>query len=69
MINMKKVEIIIESIYINRLLEVFKRYEIHGYTIIRDIEGCGGHGLKTADDVSDILSNWEANLASSKNSS
>ncbi|MGB5918552.1 P-II family nitrogen regulator [Arcobacter sp.] len=57
MVGMKKVEIIIESVYINRLLEVFKTYEITGYTIIRDIEGCGGHGLKTADDVSDVFSN------------
>lgn len=55
--SMKKVEIIIESIYINRLLEVFKKYEINGYTIIKDIQGCGGHGLKTADDVTDVFSN------------
>ena len=57
MVNMKKVEIIIESIYINRLLEVFNTYEINGYTIIKDIQGCGGHGLKTADDVTDVFSN------------
>lgn len=57
MINMKKVEIIIESVYIKRLLELFKRYEITGYTLIKDIQGCGGHGLKTADDVTDVFSN------------
>lgn len=55
--NMKKVELIIESVYENRLLELFKKHEINGYTIIKDIEGYGGHGLKTADDVSDIFSN------------
>ena len=55
--NMKKVEIIIESVYINRLLELFKKYEISGYTIIKDIQGCGGHGLKTADDITDVFSN------------
>ncbi|RXK12825.1 transcriptional regulator [Halarcobacter mediterraneus] len=55
--NMKKVEIIIESVYINRLLDLFKNYEINGYTIIRDIEGCGGHGLRTADEVTDVFSN------------
>jgi len=57
MINMKKVEIIIESVYINRLLELLKGHGITGYTIIKDIEGCGGHGLKTADDVTDVFSN------------
>ena len=55
--KMKKVEVIIESIYLNRLLEVFKESEVTGYTIIRDIEGCGSHGLKTADEANDLLSN------------
>lgn len=57
MVNMKKVEIIIESVYINRLLGLFKRHNINGYTLIKDIAGCGGHGLKTADDVTDVFSN------------
>jgi len=57
MINMKKVEIIIESIYINRLLELLERHNITGYTIIKDIAGRGGHGLKTADDFTDVFSN------------
>ena len=55
--KMKKVEIIIESIYLNRLLELFKEGQVSGYTIIRDIEGYGGHGLKTADEANDLLSN------------
>ena len=55
--KMKKVEIIIESIYVNRLLELFKKSDVTGYTIIRGIEGYGGHGLKTADEANDLLSN------------
>ncbi len=55
--NMKKVEFIIEAVYINRLVELFTKHEIHGYTIIKDIEGAGGHGLRTADDMSDMFSN------------
>ncbi len=55
--KMKKIEIIVESIYLNKILELFKEREITGYTIIRDIEGSGGHGLKTADQFNDILSN------------
>ncbi len=54
---MKKIEIIIESVYTNRLLDLFSKKQITGYTIIRDIEGCGGHGLKTADNVTDVSSN------------
>lgn len=55
--SMKKVEIIIESVYIKRLLKLFKEHKIAGYTVIKDIEGYGGHGLKTADDVMDVFSN------------
>ena len=54
---MKKVEIIIESVYIKKLLKVLKSHNIAGYTIIKDIEGYGGHGFKTADDVTDVFSN------------
>lgn len=55
--GMKKIEIIVESIYIKRVLDLFAKKEITGYTIIRDIEGRGGHGLKTADEVTDVGSN------------
>lgn len=55
--NMKKIEIIVESVYVNRLLKLLKEKDINGYTIIDDVKGSGGHGLKTADDVSNILSN------------
>ncbi|MDF1880131.1 hypothetical protein JHD50_02240 [Sulfurimonas sp. MAG313] len=55
--KMKKVEFIIEAVYTNRLLDLFKKHSISGYTIVKDIEGCGGHGLRTTDDLMDILSN------------
>jgi nitrogen regulatory protein PII len=55
--KMKKVEVIIESIYTNRLLEIFRQSGVTGYTIIRDIEGYGSHGLKTADEANSLLSN------------
>ncbi len=54
---MKKVEVIIESVYLNRLIELFKEGNVTGYTIIRDIEWAGSQGLKTADEANDILSN------------
>ncbi len=55
--SMKKIEVIIEAIYVNKLLEIFANHNISGYTIIRDIEGLGAHGLKTADDACDLFSN------------
>lgn len=55
--NMKKIEIIIESLYLNRLLELFDKKEISGYTIIRDIEGKGITGVKSADEVTDVFKN------------
>lgn len=55
--EMKKVEVIVESVYMKRLLELFRENNIEGYTLIKDIEGCGGHGLKSADEVTDVFSN------------
>ena len=55
--KMKKVEIIIESIYLKRLVDLLKKSDVSGYTIIKDIEGYGRHGLKTADEANDLLSN------------
>lgn len=55
--TMKKVEVITESVYMKKLLELFKEKGIEGYTLIKDIEGCGGHGLKSADEVTDVFSN------------
>jgi len=55
--NMKKVEVIIESVYLNKLLDLFKSRGINHYTLFRDVEGCGGHGHKMANDVTDVGSN------------
>ena len=55
--KMKKIEIILESVYLNRLIELFDRKEITGYTIIRDVEGKGITGIKSADEITDVFSN------------
>ena len=55
--NMKKVELIIESVYVPRLIKLFKKHDIGGYTIIKDIEGYGEHGLKAADGITGISGN------------
>jgi nitrogen regulatory protein PII len=55
--NMKKVEIIFEAIYLKRLLDLFKKHSINSYTLIRDIEGKGSHGLMLNDDITDVGTN------------
>lgn len=55
--SMKKVELVIEAVYINRLLELLNKHGISSYTLIKDVEGRGGHGLKRNDDVSEIMTN------------
>jgi nitrogen regulatory protein PII len=55
--SMKKIEVIIEAVYLNRLLQLFEKRGIKHYTLLKDIEGSGGHGLKMADDVTDVFSN------------
>lgn len=57
MISMKKVEVIVEAVYLKRLLEMFKKRGVHNYTLIRDIEGCGEHGRRMNDDVTDVDTN------------
>jgi len=54
---MKKVEVIIEAVYLNRLLALFEENGVTRYTLFKDIEGSGGHGRKLADDVTDVFSN------------
>jgi nitrogen regulatory protein PII len=55
--KMKKIEIILESVYLNRLIELFDKKEITGYTIIRDVEGKGITGIKSADEITDVFKN------------
>lgn len=54
---MKKIELVVEAIYINRLLDLFKKHSIKSYTLIRDVEGCGGHGHMQNDSVGNFNSN------------
>ena len=55
--KMKKIELVLESVYTNKLLELFRQNGITRYTIIKDIEGNGEHGLRQADEVTDVFSN------------
>lgn len=54
---MTKVELIVEAVYINRILELLASDGVKHYTIIEDIKGCGSHGLRCADDVTEVSGN------------
>lgn len=43
---MKKVEVVIEAVYLNRLIELYAKNGIDRYTIFKDIEGAGGMVLR-----------------------
>jgi len=57
MVAMKKVEVIVESIYLNRLLNLFQSKGVENYTLISDVQGRGSKGLKPANDMTDVSSN------------
>ena len=54
---MTKVELIVEAVYIKRVIELLANDGVEHYTIIEDIKGCGTHGLRSADDVTEISGN------------
>ncbi len=54
----KKVEIIIEYLELPRLLALIKKESITvGYTVIKEVVGSGGRGVRTGDDFSGELTN------------
>lgn len=55
--SMKKVEIVVETVYLNKIFQLLENYDITSYTLIRDIEGRGRHGLRMNDDVTNVGSN------------
>ncbi len=55
--NAKKIEIIIESIYLPYVLDAFEALSLPGYTIINGIAGRGLHGIHDAQDFTDVSAN------------
>lgn len=54
---MKKVEIVFEEVYLNKILALLNKHKIIKYSLIKDLEGRGDHGLRMNDDVSCVGSN------------
>ncbi len=54
---MKKVEVVIDSIYLSRVLEVLEKTGVSGYTVIRDALGKGERGIMAGDELTDVFKN------------
>lgn len=55
--SMKKLEIVVDSVYLNRTLEILEKNGVSGYTVIRDVLGKGERGLMAADELTDVFKN------------
>jgi len=54
---MKKVEVVVDSVYLNRVLDILDRQGVSGYTVIRDVLGKGERGIMAGDELTDVFKN------------
>lgn len=54
---MKKVEVVVDSVHLNKVLEILERQGVSGYTIIRDVLGKGERGIMAGDELTDVFKN------------
>lgn len=55
--SMKKVEIVIDSLHIPKIIKILEGKGVSGYTIIRDVQGKGDRGVMPGDEVADVFKN------------
>ena len=53
----KKIEIVCDSLEVKNVVKLLDDIGITGYTIIRDVVGKGGRGVRSGDDVTDVFKN------------
>ena len=53
----KRVEIVIDSLELYKILNILDKSGISGYTVIRDAAGMGDRGMRAGDQLSDVLKN------------
>ncbi len=53
----KRIEIVVDSVELNRLIELLEESQIKGYTVLKDVLGRGVHGLRDGGDLTDVLTN------------
>lgn len=53
----KKVEVVIDSYHLEKIIELFDKNGIGGYTVIKDVLGKGERGLMSGDELTDAFKN------------
>lgn len=53
----KRVEIVVDTLELSRVLELLEQAGISGYTVIRNAEGKGQRGVRSGDDVTRVFQN------------
>ena len=53
----KRVEIVIDTIELERVLALLDKVGVSGYTVIRNAEGKGHRGVRSGDDVTRVFQN------------
>lgn len=53
----KKVEIVADALEIDEILRVIEACGVSGYTVIRDVVGRGGRGVRAGDELTGALKN------------
>lgn len=53
----KKIEVVIDSYHLDKVLEVFDKNRVGGYTVIKDVLGKGERGLMSGDELTDTFKN------------
>jgi len=53
----KKVEIVCDSLEVKNILKILENIGVSEYTIIRDVIGKGGRGVRGGDELTDVFKN------------
>jgi len=53
----KRLEIVAHSVELPELLDIVEQAGASGYTVIREVQGKGGRGLRSNDTVTDVFKN------------
>ncbi len=54
---MKKLEVVIDSLHLNKVVEALEKEGVTGYTIIKDAIGKGERGIMAGDELTDVFKN------------
>lgn len=55
--QVKRLEIIIDSLEMPKVTKILDKNGVSGYTLIDDVKGKGGRGLKDGAELTDVFSN------------